>query len=352
MNQKCVRDHKVSFEPARRHDVSAKPVSPEKIIRCGDVLINSTGTGTLGRVALVRSEPPTPTTVDSHVTIVRPQSERFVPSFFGYMLISIEDKIKEAGMGASGQTELARSVLANEFTVTFPESTAEQQRIVGILDKTFDGIAKAKSNAEVNWRNSKELWNSEVTTAFSNNSSLWETYTISALSENMDNRRIPITRNVRKPGDIPYYGASGIVDHVSDFIFDDDILLISEDGANLLARATPIAFSVSGKCWVNNHAHVVRFSDADTQKCVEYFLNHLPIDGYITGTAQPKLTQKALNSIPIRMPKSLVERKSLARRFDDLSAAVQGLNGNIESKMISLDQLKVSLLHQAFSGKL
>ena len=128
--------------------------------------------------------------------------------------------------------------------------------------------------------------------------------TILSLGENLDHRRIPITSGSRKKGPYPYYGASGIVDYVDGFIFDEDILLISEDGANLTARVTPIAFSASGKVWVNNHAHVVRFPDTATQCYVEKYLNYLDLKDYITGTAQPKLNQEKLNSIPIPLPPS------------------------------------------------
>ncbi|MEG0167721.1 MAG: restriction endonuclease subunit S, partial [Ruthenibacterium sp.] len=80
---------------------------------------------------------------------------------------------------------------------------------------------------------------------------------------------------IREAGDIPYYGASGIVDYVKDYIFDGDYLLISEDGANLLARSTPIAFSVSGKTWVNNHAHVLKFDEYATRRYVEMYFNSI-----------------------------------------------------------------------------
>jgi type I restriction enzyme S subunit len=139
LNQKCVRDHEISFELGRRHDLAAKKVDPERYIRRGDVLVNSTGRGTLGRVAQVRSEPPEPTTVDTHVTIVRPKPDRFYPDFFGYMLIQIEDEIARSGEGASGQTELARSTLQNKFTVSFPTSLVEQQRIVAIWTRPLRG---------------------------------------------------------------------------------------------------------------------------------------------------------------------------------------------------------------------
>ena len=148
LNQKCIRDHRVSYEPSRRHDVRAKRVGSERLIQAGDVLVNSTGTGTLGRVAQLREAPPEPTTVDSHVTIVRPTPGEFYPEFFGYMLVVIEDAIKEAGEGCGGQTELARSVLAERFSVHYPESLAEQQRIVGLLTKRLRALPPPKPTSE------------------------------------------------------------------------------------------------------------------------------------------------------------------------------------------------------------
>ena len=126
--------------------------------------------------------------------------------------------------------------------------------------------------------------------------------TLPEIGENLDSRRVPITGGDRKAGIYPYYGASGIVDHVDGFIFDEDILLISEDGANLLARVTPIAFPASGKVWVNNHAHVMKFKNMATQIYIEKLLNMIDISNYVTGTAQPKLNQAKLNSIPIPLP--------------------------------------------------
>jgi restriction endonuclease S subunit len=122
-------------------------------------------------------------------------------------------------------------------------------------------------------------------------------------------------------GSIPYYGASGIVDHVADFIFDEDILLISEDGANLIARSTPIAFSVTGKCWVNNHAHVLKFENRATQSFVEIYLNSISIEEFVTGAAQPKLNQQALNSIPIPLP-PLAEQQAIVAEIEAEQALV------------------------------
>ncbi len=166
VNQKCVRDHSVNYALARRHNLEAKKVNEERYIKVGDVLVNSTGTGT-GRVAQVRATPREPTTVDAHVTIVRPSPNLFHDAFFGYMLIKIEKEITSSGEGASGQTELARAKLENEFFVSYPNSIPEQKRIVAILDQAFADIEQARAKTEQNLRNARELFESYLQQVFS-----------------------------------------------------------------------------------------------------------------------------------------------------------------------------------------
>ena len=140
------------------------------------------------------------------------------------------------------------------------------------------------------------------------------------ICDNMDKLRKPVTASTRISGIYPYYGASGVVDYVNNYIFDGSYLLISEDGANLLARSTPIAFSIYGKTWVNNHAHVLHFNSDVTRKFVEYFINNLDISKYVSGGAQPKLNQKKLNSILIPIPPLELQEKIVAilDRFETL----------------------------------
>ena len=157
--------------------------------------------------------------------------------------------------------------------------------------------------------------------------------TLGTFADNFDSLRKPITSGLRETGNIPYYGASGIVDYVKDYIFDDDLLLISEDGANLIARNTPIAFSISGKTWVNNHAHVLKFKNYTEQKFVEYYLNNINLTPYISGAAQPKLNKKNLESIRIPNP-SLKEKERIVTildKFDTLTNSItEGLPREIE----------------------
>ncbi len=137
------------------------------------------------------------------------------------------------------------------------------------------------------------------------------------ITENLSNLRVPITQNKRVEGIYPYYGASGIVDYVDSYIVDDFILLISEDGANLKTRNTPIAFTVEGKAWVNNHAHIIKFKNKITHKLVEAYLNKLDLTTYITGQAQPKLNQRNLHEIKIPLP-SIQTQKEIVSKIEEL----------------------------------
>ena len=230
-------------------------------------------------------------------------------------------------------------------------SLLEQKRIVAIFDEAFDAIEKVKKNAENNITNAKALFESYLNGIFVNPGDGWEEKTLDQISENFDSKRIPITKNVRNKGNIPYYGASGIVDYVKDYIFNDDLLLVSEDGANLLARTYPIAFSISGKSWVNNHAHVLKFRYRESQRYVEYYLNLINLDKYINGMAQPKLNQTMLNSIIIPYPK-LSLQKSIVAKLDELSAETKRLEEIYKQKIAALDELKKSILNKAFKGEL
>ena len=166
INQKCIRDHYINMSLARTHNVDLKPVNSNKLIQVGDVLVNSTGVGTLGRVAQVRHIVDKDITVDTHVTIVRPTADIFFLDFFGYLLIKIEDEIEKSGEGASGQIELPRKKLENNFVVNYPNSFQEQKRIVAKLDKCFEATKKARVNVKKTLLNLDELDNSILQKAF------------------------------------------------------------------------------------------------------------------------------------------------------------------------------------------
>jgi type I restriction enzyme, S subunit len=239
------------------------------------------------------------------------------------------------------------------YALEFPiPPLAEQQRIAGVLARAFTELSTATIIAEKSLQQSRALFESHVHSAFAQRDESWIETTVDKLSTNLDSHRVPITKSHRKSGRYPYYGASGIVDYVAEYIFEGNTLLVSEDGANLLMRSTPIAFSASGKYWVNNHAHILKFENMATQKFVEHYLASIPLDDYLTGAAQPKLNQKALNSIPIPIPKHVEKQARVVGGIEELATETQCLQSIYQQKLAALDALKKSLLHQAFTGAL
>ncbi len=226
-----------------------------------------------------------------------------------------------------------------------PKKSLEiQAKIVRILD-AFTELT-AELTTELTVRKKQYNYYRDQLLSFEDDEVEWQT--LGGLAENLDSMRKPITSGLRESGDIPYYGASGIVDHVKDYIFDCDLLLVSEDGANLLARNTPIAFSIGGKSWVNNHAHVLKFKTYAERKYVEYYLNSIDLTSYISGAAQPKLNKKSLESIRIPNP-SPEDKKRIVEILDKFDALVgsisDGLPREIELRQKQYEHYRNLLLN-------
>ena len=251
--------------------------------------------------------------------------------------------IKSLSAGANINNIKARDL--EKFSIPVPP-LSEQQRIVSYLDAAFAKIDAVAKNAEDALNEAKALFQSALTKMMEPKEG-WEEKHLDEVAENCDSKRIPVKLGKRKGGEYPYYGASGIVDYVEDYIFDGDFLLISEDGANLLARVTPIAFSVTGKFWVNNHAHILKFNDVITQQFVEFYFKSINIKEYVTGAAQPKLTQRNLNKIPIYIP-SLKEQQSVVCELQKLENIIQQLQSNLTLTLSECAALKQSILRQTF----
>lgn len=159
---------------------------------------------------------------------------------------------------------------------------------------------------------------------------------IEELGEVLNNRRVPLSslERAKRKGQYPYYGASGIVDYVDDYLFDGEHVLISEDGENLRTRKTPIAFKATGKFWVNNHAHIVRCRSSAGCDLLIYYLSNLDLNEFISGAAQPKLNKANLLSIPIFLPSDEREQERLAgalRCIDDKIDLLRRQNQTLEA---------------------
>lgn len=147
--------------------------------------------------------------------------------------------------------------------------------------------------------------------------------------EILDSMRIPITASERKKGVYPYYGANGIQDYVDDYIFDDELVLLAEDGGNFGSKEKPIAYRVSGKCWVNNHAHVLKPKEGIDVDYLCYALMFYNVEGMVNGATRQKLTQAAMRKMKI--PK---------RTIDEQIAIVRKLNKIVQINEMQKEQLQ------------
>lgn len=174
----------------------------------------------------------------------------------------------------------------------------------------------------------------------------WKEFRLDELGEILNSHRVPLSSLVRakRQGKYPYYGASGIVDYIDDYIFDGEHLLISEDGENLVSRSTPIAFIADGQFWVNNHAHIFKGHAPYMNGLAKHYILASDLNEYITGAAQPKLSKAALLSIPFFLPINEAEQEAL-------SAVLSSLDGKIDllhRQNATLRAMAEALFHQLF----
>ena len=154
----------------------------------------------------------------------------------------------------------------------------------------------------------------------------WEWVRFGAITINRDSERIPLSVDERRmlTKTYDYYGASGVIDKVDRYLFDKPLLLIGEDGANLINRSTPIAFIARGKYWVNNHAHVLDYYNEELMQYMCLYINAISLVDYVTGTAQPKMNQEKMNSIMVALP-PLAEQKRIVAKIEELFAEIDKL---------------------------
>lgn len=319
-------------------------IDTEKLVRKNSLII-CTASGSkshLGKVALITEE--FGYSFGGFMGQITPSKDCHHRYLF-YILTS--PNFKDFLMGLTDGTNINNLKFKDiqDYKVQLPKYE-DQIKIVEHLNQAFTEINSLEKNLELKEEKANQLLQSMFNAALNNDKYDKKSVTLDEICENLDSQRIPITREVRTVGKYPYYGASGIIDYVEDFIFEGNALLVSEDGANLLARSTPIAFSVTGKYWVNNHAHVLRFTDQYLQEYVKYFLENTNLDKYVTGAAQPKLTQRALNNIPIEIPLNKLDIKLASEALSNLKELTFLLAENIIRRRKLANELKSAFLNK------
>ena len=167
-------------------------------------------------------------------------------------------------------------------------------------------------------------------------------YRFDEVTINFDKKRVPLSgaQREKRQGNFRYYGAQGVIDHIDDFIFDGTYLLIAEDGENLKSKKQNIAQVVEGQFWVNNHAHIVQGNELCNTRYLCYLLNSMDLSGYVTGSAQPKLSQANLNAVTLFLPSITVQERIVEclYLFDKKIAVNQKINDNLADLLQTIYQ--------------
>ena len=181
----------------------------------------------------------------------------------------------------------------------------------------------------------------------------WAWARFSAITINRDSERKPISSSQRTVVEktYDYYGASGKIDKIDKYIFCERLLLIGEDGANLVTRSKPIAFFAEGQYWVNNHAHCIDSPDKFVLEYLCFYINAINLEKYVTGSAQPKMTQDNMNSILIPLP-PYNEQKRIGRHLDELMSVVDSIEVGKDEALELISKTKAKILDLAIRGKL
>ena len=200
-----------------------------------------------------------------------------------------------------------------DFLKKIDERIAAQEKLLASLKKYKRGVVKAILSKRIRFADDRGNYYPE-----------WSECTLQEVVDFLDGQRKPLESadRAKRQGKYPYYGASGIIDYIDDYIFDEPLLLLGEDGANIINRSSPLCFIATGKYWVNNHAHVMRPRKGQNIKFICELLESLDYTRYNTGTAQPKLNQEKCRQIALHLPTyeeqchiaeflSLVEQKSI-----------------------------------------
>lgn len=357
----------LSFMQATASDEQIRRLS----VKRGDVLLtkDSETTDDIGVPALVTEEV-SRLVCGYHLALLRPREALIDGTFLLRWLQSSVTKARFA-VDAVGMTRygLGKQEISGAPVLVPP--IAEQQAIAAFLDREaakIDAlIAKQQRLVELLQEKRKASISQAVTigldphvqTKDSGDERLgripahWVSSKVKHYCDFLDGARVPLNAEERgiRQGDYPYYGASGIIDHIDDFIFSEDLVLVAEDGANLLNRSTPLAFIARGNYWVNNHAHILRPQDGLLRYWAER-IEVIDVTPVVSGSAQPKLTAEALASLPIAVPPTMRERLAIQEFIQEFTPRIDSLIEKSQRAIDLLEERRASLISAAVTGKI
>lgn len=351
------------------------PSRARRVVQAGDIIVSTVRTYLRAIASISQSDETL--IVSTGFAVIRPR--RIESKFLNYALkeSSFVENVVSRSVGVSYPAVNAREI--GDIQILAPSET-EQTAIANFLDRETGRIdtlvAKKRKLVELLKEKRSALISRTVTRALPADAARefdlephmsfkqsgvewlgeiptrWGVTALRYAFQNHDYRRIPIAGVDRADMDkiYPYYGASGVIDYVENFIFDETLILVAEDGANLLSRSTPLAFIASGKYWVNNHAHILKPISGD----IRYWVGLLQTFDYtplITGAAQPKLTADRLGGIVLPKPPE-EEQTAIATYLDRETAKIDRLVAKVDTAIARLQEYRSALITSAVTGKI
>lgn len=322
-----------------------------------DIVIISTG-ATIGRMALVPHAELTPrTTFQKSVAILKPNNDIVVPHWLYYYIQGDLNRLIGYAGGTAQPNLLLRDLRSFEINVPPLETQRKIATVLSAYDDLIENNTRRLKLMEQAAHDLYREWFVEfrfpgheqvplVESELGLTPMAWEVKTFGEMTLNFDKLRVPVSSIERSKGIYPYYGASGIVDYVNEYIFEGRYLLVSEDGENLRTRKTPIAFFATGRFWVNNHAHIVQGKPPTSSDFLKIALDICDISPYITGAAQPKLSQSYLNGI-----RFLIATDEIQSQFNEFAEDCLRQIESLEAKNANLRQSRNLLLPRLMSGE-
>ena len=339
--------------PFINSDIELNKIKEESYCKNGDLVIAdaSEDYNDIGKAIELKNVNNNQLLAGLHTFLARDKSGLTVDGYRGYMLLNedIKLQIKKIATGIS-VLGISKTNLG-ELKIRIP-SIAEQEKIASFLSKVDEKIEKLKKKQEL-WETYKKgmmqkIFSQELRFTDENGEDYpdWEEKRLVDVSECLDNRRKPLNASDRLKiqGKIPYYGANGIVDYVKNYIFDEPLVLLAEDGGNFEEfQNRPIAQLVIGKSWVNNHAHVLRSGSDISIEFLFYSLVNKDIRKYINGTSRSKLNKKDMLSIQLKIP-IIFEQKRIVKVFFSIDSKLNQIKKEIKIN----NEFKMGLLQQMF----
>lgn len=340
LNQKCNRNFEISYNESRIHDCEKKKVPVDKMLRAGDVLINSTGTGTAGRVAQM-VEVPVPTTIDGHMILIRP-SEELDPIYYGYAVKSFQSQIEGLAEGSTGQTEINRRRLQDEVIIRYPNDKLVQKNIGSFLANIDE---KIKTNKEINKNLEQQVsvlyqsWfeDFEITNGVCPED--WSYQELSSIADIASGKRPPVKSNVcNQETPISIVGAASVMGFTSEANHTDKILVTGRVGTHGVVQRfnTP--------CWTSDNTLVIT---SPYYEFTNQILHRIDYSTMNRGSTQPLITQGDMKKVVVLVP----DENTLAK-FEEFAGSLMVKWEANNKENVKLASLRDTLLPKLMSGEL